>query len=207
MDIVKDTKDLIKTFKDETSKSILKTIAIVYVINNFSELKPDRNLIKELYGENGLLLIDKLIIENCLFENKYDSTLEIVSHERTEIFYEIKEARNRLNNNKNINSVLNKLVKNLFLEAKIYNDEHNIFRYFKVKFIDNSSKQYILQDLKNKQEEDGIIYITEQITDIEFEGKESQVILIKNKIPQNIKEIILDLDAINYIKNKNGNLD
>ena len=207
VDIVKDTKDLIKTFKDEKSKSILKTIAIVYVINNFSELKPDRNLIKELYGENGLLLIDKLIIENCLFENKYDSTLEIVSHERTEIFYEIKEARNRLNNNKNINSVLNKLVKNLFLEAKIYNDEHNIFRYFKVKFIDNSSKQYILQDLKNKQEEDGIIYITEQITDIEFEGKESQAILIKNKIPQNIKEIILDLDAINYIKNKNSNLD
>lgn len=205
--IVKDAKDLINALNDKTSKSILKTIAIVYVINNFSELKPDRNLIKELYGENGISLVEKLIKENYLFENRCDSTLEIASHERTEIFYEIKEVRNKLNNSKCIHSVLNKLVKNLFLESKTYNDDHNIFRYFKVKFIDNSSKEYILQDLKNKQEEDGVIYITEQITDIKFEDKNNQVILIKNKIPKSIKEIILDLDAINYIKSKNTDLD
>jgi len=202
--IIKDTKVLLASLEDEISKFILKTISIVYVVNNFYEIKPDRKLIEELYGRNSLNYIDKLIEENYLIENKSNNILEIATYERTEIFEAIRMTREN-NNNENYYLLLNDLINNNFIESREYNDDNSVIRYFKIKFVGNSNKDYIIQDLNTEKNQDGIVYITEEITDIDF-GKE--VILIENNIPKNIKEVVWDLDAIKSIKNKNNlNLD
>lgn len=202
--VIKDTRILLSSLEgDNISKSILKTISIIYVVNNFYEIKPDRKLIEELYGKSSLEYIDKLIEKNYLIENKSNNVLEIATYERIEIFEAIKMARE--NNSKNYYLIFNDLIKNNFIESREYNDDNSIIRYFKIKFVANSDKDYIIQDLNTEKEQDGIIYISETITDIEFG---TEVILIENHIPKNIKDIILDLEAIKNVKNKNNtNLD
>lgn len=202
--IIKDTKVLLASLEDEISKSILKTISILYVVNNFYEIKPDRKLIEELYGGKSSKYIDKLIEENYLIENKSNNILEIATYERIEIFEAIKMTREN-NNNENYYLLLNELINNNFIESREYNDDNSVIRYFKIKFVGNSNRDYIIQDLNTEKDQDGIVYISEEITDIDF-GRE--VILIENNIPKNIKEVVWDLDAIKSIKNKNNlNLD
>ncbi|UEL46430.1 hypothetical protein [Terrisporobacter hibernicus] len=196
--ILKRTNIVLQNIEDELEIKVIKSIAIIQMINNFSLLKPGIRSIKQLYGEKGEEVLIKLIKENHLIHRKLSDAIDISSNNDIEVFNEIQNIKE---NNKriDINKFLNDNFKNLFIESKSHNDRNCIIRYFKIKFIgSDKNNNYIIQDL-NEEPSDGIVYITENPISID---ESLDVIFIKNVIDSPKLEIIKDLYAIKLIKSK-----
>lgn len=196
--ILKRANRVLQNIEDELEVKVIKSIAIIQMINNFSLIKPGVKSIKQLYGEKGEEVLINLIKQNHLIYRKLSDVIDISTNNDVEVFNEIKNIKE---NNKriDINEFLNDSFSNLFIESKSHNDRKCIIRYFKVKFIDeNKDENYIVQDLKTESA-DGIVYITEKPIKID---NNLDVIFIKNIIDDKKLEIIKDLYAIKLIKNK-----
>ena len=196
--ILKRTNRVLPNIEDDLEVKVIKSIAIIQMINNFSLLKPGVRAIKQLYGEKGEEVLIKLIKENHLIHRKLSDIIDISSNNDVEVFNEIQNIKE---NNKriDINKFLNDNFNNLFIESKSHNDRKCIIRYFKIKFIDtNKDMNYIIQDLK-AEPADGIVYVTESPITID---DNLDVIFVKNTISDKMLEIIRDLYAIKSIKNK-----
>lgn len=194
--ILKRANRVIQNLHDEIDVSIIKSIAIIHMINNFMLIKPDNIMIKNLYGIEGEDALQKLIKENKIIYRKLNDLLDISKDSDIEVFNEIKNTKEN-NSNVDFNAFLNETFDNLFIESKRHNDKNNIIRYFKVKFLgNNANQQYIEQDLKNEKL-DGIIYITEKPLEID---ENLDVIFIKNIMDSKQLDIIRDLYAIKKIK-------
>ena len=166
------------------------------MINNFTVIKPNKNVIRSLYSVEGEETLQKLIKENYLIHRKLNDVIDISNDNDIEIFNEIKNVKEN-SSNIDINNFLNNTFDNIFIESKRHNDINNIIRYFKVKFLGaNADKNYIEQDLKS-EEIDGIIYITENpvIVDDALDA-----VFVKHIIDHKKVEIIKDLYAIKKIK-------
>ena len=194
--ILKRANRVLQSIDEEIEISIIKSIAIIHMINNFSLIKPNKSIIRNLYGIEGEETLQKLIKENHLIYRKLNDVIDISNDNDIEIFNEIKNAKEN-NSNIDINNFLNDTFNNIFIESKRHNDINNIIRYFKVKFLGNNvDENYIEQDIKNEGL-DGIIYITENPVKVD---DKLDVIFVKNNIDLKKLEIIKDLYAIKKIK-------
>lgn len=196
--ILKRTNRVLQNIEDELEVKVIKSIAIMQMVNNLSLLKPGIRVIKQLYGEKGEEVLIKLIKENHLIHRKLNDVIDISNNNDIEVFNEIQNIKE---NNKriDINKFLNDNFKNLFIESKSHNDRNCIIRYFKIKFIDSDKdNNYIIQDLKSESS-DGIVYITEKPIKVD---ENLDVVFIKNIIDNKKLEIIKDFYAIKLIKSK-----
>ena len=194
--ILKRANRVLQSIDEEIEISIIKSIAIIHMINNFTVIKPNKNVIRSLYSVEGEETLQKLIKENYLIHRKLNDVIDISNDNDIEIFNEIKNVKEN-SSNIDINNFLNNTFDNIFIESKRHNDINNIIRYFKVKFLGaNADKNYIEQDLKS-EEIDGIIYITENpvIVDDALDA-----VFVKHIIDHKKVEIIKDLYAIKKIK-------
>ena len=192
---------VIDKLNTKLEKDIVKSIAIIHMINNFNVIKPNYAIIETLYGQGGLNILKNLVENNYLIYRSINDLLDISTDKDIEVLSEI---RNTKENNSNIDVVefLNNNFKNVFVEPRRYNDENCIIRYFKVKFADgNIDTTYIKEDIKNEKS-DGIIYITQSVP--ENIDNNLDVLFIRNNLDENIEEAIKYLHAIKKLKsNKN----
>lgn len=196
--VLKRTNRVLQDIEDELEVKVIKSIAIIQMINNFSLLKPGIRAIKQLYGKKGEEVLIKLIKENHLIHRKLSDVIDISSNNEVEVFNEIQNIKEN-NKSIDINKFLNDNFKNLFIESKSHNDRNCIIRYFKIKFIDSDKdNNYIIQDL-NEESSDGIVYISENPISVD---ENLDVIFIKNVIDSKKREIIKDFYAIKSIKSK-----
>lgn len=194
--ILKRTNRVLQNIDEEISVSIIKSIAIIHMLNNFSLIKPDKGIIKNLYGIEGEESLQKLIKENHLIYRKLNEVIDISNDNDIEVFNEIKNTKDN-NQNIDIYKFLNENFNNIFIESKRHNDINNIIRYFKVKFLgSNVDKTYLEQDFKSEGL-DGIIYIIENIVEV---NDDLDVILLRHSFDSKKIEIIKDLYAIKKIK-------
>lgn len=195
---------IIDQLDNELCKNIVKSIAIIHMINNFSMIKPNHSSIEILYGDNGIKALKQLMENNHIIQRNINDILDISTDKDIEILTEIRNVREN-NSNLDIIYFLNNNFKSNFVEARRHNDENSIIRYFKVKFAkDNIDSKYVYEDIKHENA-DGIIYITS--IDVKEISNDLEVLFIKNTIAPNIEETIKDLAAIKKLKNsKNSNV-
>lgn len=193
---------VIEKLDTKLEKDIIKSISIIHMINNFTVIKPNESIIENLYGEEGIKVLRKLIGNNHIIHRSLNNILDISTDKDIEVITEIKNTKE---NNLNIDIVefFNSNFKNVFIEARRYNDENNIIRYFKVKLgYDDISSVYIKEDLKSENV-DGIVYLVEDIKEKHI-NEDLDVLFIKDTITSKIKEDIEYLNAIKKLKlNKN----
>ena len=62
--ILKRANRVLQSIDEEIEISIIKSIAIIHMINNFTVIKPNKNVIRSLYSVEGEETLQKLIKEN-----------------------------------------------------------------------------------------------------------------------------------------------
>lgn len=188
---------VIESLDMDIDKNVIKSLAIIHMVNNFTLIKPDLKIIKIIYGEEGEISLLNLIKENHIIQRKVDGILDISSEKDVEIVSYIKNVREN-NSNIDINKFLNETFNNIFIESRRHNDKNSIIRYFKVKFdVEDMDNQYIEQDLKNEYA-DGIIYISSK--DI-LVNNFKNVIFIRYDLDLEVEDLIRDLHAVQKLKN------
>ena len=154
---------------DELSKSIVKTIALIYMVNQFDRLTPTRDTVIYVFNSIG----NNKNVLNCLndLENEYYFIYENQSNKyiqlkdttgvniRKKCLDEVERIKNK---NYSIADLLNMSHANIYFYPSQYNDEKQVVRYMKFSFVsinDLSDKtdNYLLDDENNKYL-DGMVY-------------------------------------------------
>lgn len=184
-------------------EKILKTLFLIYLVDQFEVLLPTKECILEIYKysnenlENIENAIEKLEKKECiLYLRRSNNQLKIKETSGVDVQKEIEKYINKLKISETYIDILNKLSSNNYFYPNRYNVEKEMIRYFKFKFI--SGKEFLnTRNWKKRVEEessDGAIF------GIIYKDKEEQI---------QIEEYLKNENCINdqtifvYLKEKN----
>ncbi len=168
---------------DNVKRSIIKTIAIIHMINDFEKLSPSNEIIAlclNMNVEEIKIHIDSLMEIRLIKRNFINNLLSFASSNSKEIEEELKKVIRGKVKNIRISEIADEINENKYLLPRRYNEQNKITRFFKVIFLEDS--EFIdLINFDNLMENlycDGIV-----------------IYLIKRKISN--KEIIEKMNLIN----------
>ena len=203
---------------------IIKTIALIYLVEQFEKLSPIVDVIVDVFRDSvddpkGIeLALKELLDKECVvYLKRSNSYLKIKESSGIDIRAEIgKYKAQRLANIKATN-ILNKSAFNNFMYPTAYNDDNDIIRYFDFKFIDSSAFLEVCDWEKfiSDSKADGVVYavipksqteigLLEQriLTDKKPHGR---IVFILPKQFVDIQEDALDYAAVTALKNEADN--
>ena len=195
--------------------SILKVIAIMYMINNFDDYSPINNSIRLSLNLNKKVFnekIDALIEKGIIRRKKTNNLLEFNTVYNKEVLEEVNTIKKNKFNNINYSQSLNKIYDLGYDLPRRYNQNYKITRFFKEVYI----TEFELENIKTFQlyfEKyfcDGlVINLLRESKDIETviknfnEINDNKVVLRVPNVPikDEVKDAIKEIEAINYYKN------
>lgn len=163
---------------DSLSSKIVKTIALIYMVEQFEKLPPTHNIIVSSYIATVSDILDisntlkELIEKDCIvYLKQSNGYLKIKESSGVDIFSEINKAVEKNTLNKSLKEILNEAYLDSYMYPTAYNDEMQITRYLDFKFID-SEEFYAVKNWERKIEDfdsAGVVYaiITKDSNDIE----------------------------------------
>ena len=162
---------------DSLSSKIIKTIALIYMVEQFEKLPPTHSMIVDAYIETvpDILEINntlkELIEKDCIvYLKRSNGYLKIKESSGVDIFSEIKKVIEKNEENISVKKILNETHLDSYMYPTAYNDEMEITRYFDFKFID-SEEFYAVENWERKIESFdsvGVVYaiIPKDLVDI-----------------------------------------
>ncbi len=205
---------------------IIKTISLIYLVEQFEKLSPVVDVIADAFRDtvNDPKEIDEalkdLIDNECVvYLKRSNNYLKIKETSGVDIRDEIaKYKAGRLATSK-VTSILNESAFDSFLYPTAYNDDHDIIRYFDFKFID-SADFFAVSDWSkfiSGNKGDGVIYaiIPKNQSEIDKikkaiqsdESPHKRIVFILPKRFIRIDEDALDYAAVTHLKNEAVNTD
>lgn len=196
---------LTKVEENSLEDKILKTIALIYFVEQYEKLAPTQDTIVEIFKfdyptEEILKSLKKLEKEECLIYLKLSNNyLKIKESSGVDIEKQIVLYTEKYLNRSTVVDLLNGLEYNNYLYPTRYNDENEIVRYFDFIFITSSdiySNRYL--NIKNS-ESDGVAF---GVLPSSQEDREKVIESIKNLrdkkemvfvVPRNYKSIVKNL--------------
>ena len=161
------TKVLCQLDQNSLESKIIKTLSLIYIVEQFEKLPPVYNIIVDAYKDSvsdTRFISDamtKLIENNCIvYLKRSNNYLKIKEASGIDIPKEIEKA---IEINKGIISVkhiLNKSALENYMYPTRYNDEHEITRFFDFTFIDSKEFWSIdnWEEKKSSGTADGVIF-------------------------------------------------
>lgn len=135
------TKILRNFSPDSLSAKIIKTIALIHIIQQFEKLPPTVNNVADIFS----LEYDSKAVSECitgLIEEKYilyrkasNEYLYLKETSGIDIHSEIRKRVDDISNKKSIVEIINGCIDTKYLYPVAYNDDHCITRYFELKFV------------------------------------------------------------------------
>jgi len=169
---------LLKTY-DEVEQKIIKSIAVIDIVNEFQQLSPTDLYIRVSLGLTNDSFEDaivRLVNKHIILRKKSNGNYRFLPGSELNIIKKIND-RKSLNSSKiNVKEVLDNIVNLGFELPKKYNDEKEIIRYFKKDFITVNEFVNIrtIKDLISESNSDGIILYL-----IHYSKEEKEVALKK----------------------------
>jgi hypothetical protein len=208
-----------KVDSNSLGAKIIKTISLVYVIEQFEKLPPIYDIIVDAFLDSVIdtkeigTVLSELIEKECIiYLKRSNNYLKLKESSGIDIPSEIEKVIERNKNTLSVKEILNKSAYDSYMYPTRYNDENEITRYFDFTFID-SSEFWNVDNWERKIEEteaDGIVYAIipnslEEITKIK------EAILAGNhnhgrvlfSVPNsfvNIERIAFEYDAVKQLK-------
>jgi hypothetical protein len=146
---------------------IIKTISLIYIVEQFEKLPPIYNIIVDAYQDCDIStkeiskVLTQLIEKECIvYLKRSNNYLKLKESSGTEIFEDINKQIEKSKNTLSLKNIINKSVLDNYMYPTKYNDEMEITRYFEFMFIE-SSEFWAVDDWKKKIENingDGIVY-------------------------------------------------
>jgi len=159
-------------------QKIIKTIALIYLVEQFEKLPPVVDMIVDTYRDvigstqEIDLALKELIDNDCVvYLKRSNGYLKIKETSGVDIQEEIAKCKTQRLSSASATKVLNESVFDSFMYPTAYNDENNIIRYFDFAFIE-SKEFWAVTDWETKisgSSADGVVYaiVPENETEIE----------------------------------------
>lgn len=175
----------IKEYDNSLAEKMLKTIALIYCVNNFELIPPSWDIIDEIYSVNYTFSerqVAKQILDesHLIIELLFKPYVRISESSGHDVVALIKEESYRLENHISLKDVMLNVSETKYLYPVQYNDENEIVRYFRLEFIESKD----LADLQNKPAHDGadgVIYAILLLPDAEMEKIKDTVMRLRDR--------------------------
>ena len=173
--------------KNYNEKSIIKTLAIVYIVNELSIFPPNNLILRLGTGLNDEIFkesLEELLKRNILFRKSYNGNYYFGSLHNINFDEKIKNKVETNINKIDILKVINSILKQDYILPRGYNDEREITRFFKIEYITLPQLKAIY-DWKlaiKESNSDGIIYNLIYFNDNEKNEAISYIDTLKSKI-------------------------
>lgn len=177
--------------EEDILKSFVKTLTIIYIYNNFNELKPTSEVLSYLLNiENLDEIIKPLKEKNYIQYHKHNNYYKLVEDFDINIESEINDYISTKLNNFKYMEVLNRVIGKEYYYPLKYNDFYKINRYLGIYYLDVSEINDMEYIISNKQEDGKMIYLLN---------------ILDNPNYFTIKESLLNKEEYILINNKQGN--
>lgn len=152
---------LLKT-KDKIQKKIIKSLAVINIVNELERLSPTDLYIRASLGlENEIFqdAITQLVNKQIILKKKSDGNYRFLPGSDLDIIKKITDRKSISSSKINVKEVLDSIVSLGFELPKKYNDEKEMVRYFKKEFITVNEFLNIrtIRDLTFESKSDGVI--------------------------------------------------
>ncbi len=169
----------LREYDNPLAEKIVKTLALIYCINDFDTIPPSWDLICDIYSTNyAWVEIEsaKQVLQsaNLLIELLYKPYVRITEGSRHNVIELIQQEKYRIESKTKASEVLNAISKTKYLYPVQYNDENEIIRYFDFVFIEKDTLCNIAMDgMQLNTTADGIVYavLVESEQDLEYVQK------------------------------------
>jgi len=198
---------------------IIKTIALIYIVEQFEKLPPIYNVIVEAFrdvvGDTKVIseaLADLVSKECIVYLKRSNNYLKLKESSGVDIPQEIAKKIESNRATLNVRDILNKSSFDSFMYPTRYNDEHEITRYFDFVFIGSNEFWNVIDwDLKiGETLADGVVYaiVPDSAADIdkirkaltEGTGKNDRIVFCLPKRFVDIEKIAFEYKAVLDLK-------
>ncbi len=218
------TSNVLRKLKENSlGTKVIKTISLIYMVEQFEKLPPIRNIIVDIFNNivNDISeindVLEELIEKDCIvYLKRSNGYLKIKESSGIDIPTEINKIIEKNSSTISVKEILNEFSLDSYMYPTAYNDEMEITRYFDLKFID-SNEFSTVSDWEKKIEgldSDGVIYaiIPQKSTDIENIKKtissrdygHRRILFVVPKIFTDIEKIAYEYCAVKLLKNAAG---
>lgn len=207
--------------KRETEKKVIKSLAIIYMINDLDTLIPNDITIKTSLNLNQMeyqKTIDELIEKSIIKRKKITNELDFATIYNREISKEIKRLSDADYYDIDIKKTLNEIINPTYSLPRRYNEEYKITRFFSNIFMNEKELKDLgkFDVLFENNYCDGIIINLirdsrniQEIRDYFLQKNNEQVILKipKTIFPKSIISLLREYKAIEYLLSNSNNKD
>lgn len=204
---------------DSLSTKIIKTISLIYIVEQFEKLPPVHNMIVDTFIDSVSDIseienvLTELIEKDCIvYLKRSNGYLKIKESSGVDIPSEIQNVIEKTRATLSVKEILNKSSFDSYMYPTAYNDEMEITRYFNFTFID--SWEFFEVDNWDKKIEnlsaDGVVYAVipqnkEEINQIRsaiFSGKcnHNRIIFVLPNNFTDIEKIAFEYHAVKLLK-------
>lgn len=191
---------------------IIKTIALIYLVEQFEKLSPVMNIIMDTFRDTVndskeiSIALEELIVNECVvYLKRSNNYLKIKETSGVDIREEIAKYTQQRLSDMRITDILNRSSFDSYMYPTAYNDEHEITRYFDFTFID-SDDFWSVSDWEKRisdSKADGVIFAV--VPKNQEEIKKITEAIIGDEEPHNRivfvvlnKYIDIQKDAVDY---------
>lgn len=205
--------------EDELSSKIIKTLCLIYMVEQFEKLPPILSIIIDTFADNECsvdeikCVLNSLIEKECIiYLKRSNGYLKIKESSGTDIASEINNIIEKNRATLHLKDILNQSTFDNYIYPTAYNDEMELTRYFDFKFID-SEEFYEVQDWSQKiheissvgivyavipKSEDDLKIIRKHISSIDFGN--DRVLFIVPKVYVEIERTAYEYFAVKQLR-------
>lgn len=215
------SKVLQKLNEDSLATKIVKTISLIYIVEQFEKLSPIKDIIVDAFRDSVPdvkvidAVLDELIEKECIiYFKRSNGYLKIKESSGVDIGGEIQNVIENTRQTLSVKDILNKSSFDSYMYPIAYNDEMEITRYFDFTFID-SMEFFSVTDWGRKIENinaDGVVYAIipsnneeiEQIREAIKNGNcnHNRIIFVLPVRFMDIEKIAFEYNAVMVLKDK-----
>ena len=125
----------ISQVKGTEKENILKTLAIISIINKYEELPPTKEILELTSGvSDASRLIDEMENDKLIYLRKSNNCFSFKTRAGSELKKEIKNRRTS-KNDINLSKIFSEVAESAFVIPKKYNNEYSMTRYFRYEYM------------------------------------------------------------------------
>lgn len=132
---------LVRVKDNELQTKIIKTLAVIYLINRFEKIEPLRETLNEIYSSEYQSREIVQAIEDLenkkyvIYARKSNGYLRLKSPSTSDLKLSIDKEIAAVKNRYSLSNILQEYASDIYLYPTEYNEENSIIRYFDFKFI------------------------------------------------------------------------
>ena len=156
-----------KVAPDSLGAKIIKTISLIYIIEQFEKLPPVYDIIIEAFYDTTYSTqsisdaLNGLIEKDCIvYLKRSNNYLKLKESSGVDIPGEIEKEVEKLKISETVTGILNRSVSDSYMYPTRYNDEHEITRYFDFTYISTHdfAKTTDWEERLHQSEADGVVF-------------------------------------------------